>query len=351
MRVSYSGLPGRRSYDGESNWLADRHEVVAMNQPHMAPWWFPSNDHPADKALMDISITVPSGKKVVANGQPVGRERRGSRVTHHWRADEPMATYLAMFAAGPFHVEHQVATRTSVLPVRLPVSERLPRPLPGEPEDAAPYAARCSASSSETWATTPSPPQGAWSPASRSGSPSRTRRSRRTSGRPPGDWDWWWSTSRPTSGSVTRSRSSGGPTSGSTRGRRRSSSPPTRNSAGNIEDADAWLERRTSSTTPTPRFRKLEIADPGASRIFANAIYYRGGMAFQALRNRIGEEDYCRPAARVRSTYEGGNATTEDFEAMAEDVSGQDLDGFFDAWIRDTDKPDHTEANGPDLTG
>ena len=101
MRVSYAGQPERRSYDGESNWLADRHEVVAMNQPHMAPWWFPSNDHPADKALMDISITVPRGKQVVANGHPVGRERRGRLATHHWRADEPMATYLAMFAAGP----------------------------------------------------------------------------------------------------------------------------------------------------------------------------------------------------------------------------------------------------------
>ena len=127
VRVSYSGLPQRRSYDGESNWLADRHEVVAMNQPHMAPWWFPANDHPADKALMDISITVPSGKKVVANGLPVDRERHGSRTTHHWRADEPMATYLAMFAAGPFHVERrQVATRQGgPVPVRLLVSTRL----------------------------------------------------------------------------------------------------------------------------------------------------------------------------------------------------------------------------------
>ena len=32
-----------------------------MNEPHMAPWWFPANDHPRDKALMDISITVPKG--------------------------------------------------------------------------------------------------------------------------------------------------------------------------------------------------------------------------------------------------------------------------------------------------
>ena len=52
--VRYSGLPDRLSYDGESNWLASAHEVVAMNQPHMAPWWFPANDHPLDKA--DVTV-------------------------------------------------------------------------------------------------------------------------------------------------------------------------------------------------------------------------------------------------------------------------------------------------------
>ena len=38
---------------------------------------------------------------------------------------------------------------------------------------------------------------------------------------------------------------------------------------------------------PQDRFWNLEIADPGADRIFANAIYYRGGMTFQALRHRL----------------------------------------------------------------
>ena len=32
-----------------------------MNEPHMAPWWFPANDHPRDKAQIDIRITVPQG--------------------------------------------------------------------------------------------------------------------------------------------------------------------------------------------------------------------------------------------------------------------------------------------------
>ena len=45
-RGSYAGGPGAIGYRGERNWLADRHEVVTMNQPHMATWWFPGQRPP-----------------------------------------------------------------------------------------------------------------------------------------------------------------------------------------------------------------------------------------------------------------------------------------------------------------
>ena len=34
-----------------------------MNEPHMAAWWFPSNDHPSDKATFDIRITTAKGAR------------------------------------------------------------------------------------------------------------------------------------------------------------------------------------------------------------------------------------------------------------------------------------------------
>ena len=352
VRVSYSGLPERRSYDGESNWLADRHEVVAMNQPHMAPWWFPSNDHPADKALMDISITVPSGKKVVANGHPVGRERRGSRTTHHWRADEPMATYLAMFAAGPFHVERsQVATRQGgPVPVRLLVSKRL---------NDQRYAAslkmlrRTPALLRELQADLGDYPFSAAGGLVTSlpvgfALENQTIPTYFWVGR--GDYDWlvvheqahqWFGDSV----AVERWRdiwlNEGGATFFEIRHRELNR---------NL-DPQMWLQRQWEANGPQDRFWNLDIADPGADRIFANAIYYRGGMTFQALRHRIGEADYWRLLRTFVRTYEGGNATTEDFEAMAEDVSGEQLDGFFDAWIHSTDRPARTAANGFDVAG
>jgi aminopeptidase N len=50
VRVRYQGFPSEIGWQGERNWLANDHEVVTMNEPHMAAWWFPSNDHPSDKA-------------------------------------------------------------------------------------------------------------------------------------------------------------------------------------------------------------------------------------------------------------------------------------------------------------
>ena len=51
--ASWSGTPAARRATATAaratGWPND-HEVVTMNEPHMAPWWFPANDHPRDKA-------------------------------------------------------------------------------------------------------------------------------------------------------------------------------------------------------------------------------------------------------------------------------------------------------------
>ena len=213
VSVSYSGRPGPIGYLAEKNWLADRHEVVAMNQPHMATWWFPSNDHPSDKALMDISITVPRGKQVFANGDRVSITRSEGLATHRWRADEPMSTYLAVFAAGDFQVDSGVRDG---LPWRAVVSRQLspevrqdnmalmretPAVVEGLEEDLGDY---------------PFSQVAAWSPGSTSSSRSRTRHSRRTPSWAPSTSSSSF-TSWPTSGSATRWGCVAGRTSGSTR--------------------------------------------------------------------------------------------------------------------------------------
>jgi aminopeptidase N len=41
---------------------------VIANEPHIAPWWFPSNDHPSDKATFDISMAVPGELEFISGG-------------------------------------------------------------------------------------------------------------------------------------------------------------------------------------------------------------------------------------------------------------------------------------------
>ena len=53
-----------------------------MNEPHMAPWWFPANDHPLDKARFDVHVTVPRGTDVVV-------QRAAPRLSGAWRPGPP----------------------------------------------------------------------------------------------------------------------------------------------------------------------------------------------------------------------------------------------------------------------
>ncbi len=62
--VSYADHPAKYSYAGEKNWLANDREVVAMNEPHMAPWWFPVQRPPArqgDRGREDPGPQRPRG--------------------------------------------------------------------------------------------------------------------------------------------------------------------------------------------------------------------------------------------------------------------------------------------------
>ena len=76
------GSPAGSSYVGERNWLADADEVVTMNEPHMAPWWFPANDHPLDKA----TLRHPHHRAARHRGR---RQRPASRSATAGRVDAP----------------------------------------------------------------------------------------------------------------------------------------------------------------------------------------------------------------------------------------------------------------------
>jgi aminopeptidase N len=78
------------------------------SEPIGAATWFPGNDHPQDKALFRIELTVPEGQTGVGPGTLVdSRINADGSSTLVWAAREPMTTYLASIATGDFEVSNQ----------------------------------------------------------------------------------------------------------------------------------------------------------------------------------------------------------------------------------------------------
>ena len=68
--------------------------------------------------------------------------------------------------------------------------------------------------------------------------------------------------------------------------------------------------------------------------LFRPHVYQRGGMTLHALRREVGDDIFFEILRTWNERFGGGNATTADFEALAEELSGQELGSLFDEWIR-----------------
>jgi len=108
VAVTYAGSPPVITDEDNSQegFLPDGDGAMVVCEPVGSMGWFPNNDTPADKATYDISLTVPVGMTVLANGQLVSSDVGATGQTWHWRESEPMASYLATATLGHFQVRH-----------------------------------------------------------------------------------------------------------------------------------------------------------------------------------------------------------------------------------------------------
>lgn len=113
--VRYADKPGKVERGGYSAWLRTPDGGVAANEPEGAAWWYPSNDHPTDKATFDVSVLVPDGTQAISNGILTGQSSQAGWTRYNWRQTKPQATYLATLAIGRFDL------RTDTTPGGLPV--------------------------------------------------------------------------------------------------------------------------------------------------------------------------------------------------------------------------------------
>ncbi len=74
-------------------------------EPISNRYWFPSQDHPAERQSSEIIATVPAGMECLSNGRLLSREKQpDGKVKFHWKQEKPHVSYLVTLVVGKFSV-------------------------------------------------------------------------------------------------------------------------------------------------------------------------------------------------------------------------------------------------------
>ncbi len=309
-------------------WVTTRDGAMVANEPEGSSTWFPVNDHPRDKATYAFDITVPDGLVAVANGDLVAQRTAGDWTTWSWDAPDQMAAYLATASVGNYELREYAA------PNGLPIIDAVDRDLPATADDGLAQQGEMIVYFETVFGRYPFVSFGGIVDDDSIGYALETQTrpiySRRaTEGTvahetahqwvgnavSPERWqDIWLNEGWATYGSWLWAEHDGGAT------------------------AQSEFEAVMSIPATDP-FWETVIADPGPEGLFVDPVYDRGAATLHALRVKIGDTAFFTLAREWVRRYDDSTATTEDFEALAEEVSGQDLDTFFDVWLHTGSKP------------
>ncbi len=333
IKVVYSGTPGPViDPDGSSEgWMPTSNGIVALGEPQGSPAWFPSNDHPTDKATFELTMTVPNNLVVVSNGLPDPPNRQSQRTTYRWHEDDPMATYLATVSIGNLTMS---TTKTrSGLPVISAVT-------PSLANASAPSIARIP--EMVDWLSTlygvyPFDSIGAIVVDAPDVGYELETQSRPTFTTAPDDslmvhelaHQWVGNSVSLTSWpEIWLNEGFAGYTewlwSEHDKGR----------------TADALFHDAYDNTPADDPFWKTPpLGLPDASELFSDVVYTRGAMTLHALRLRVGDAAFFKILRTWTTDNRNGNVTTAQFIALAERVSGLKLNDFFKSWLDTSSKP------------
>jgi len=332
VRIAYAGRPHEiEDPDGSAEgWIATDDGAFVADEPRGAPTWFPCNDYLTDKASFAFRITVPRGTEAIANGALVSRRRHGRDVTWTWRAREPMATYLATATIGNFQLHRShVGRLESVVAVdprlarpsrsalrRIPAIVRLFRSLYG------PYPF------GQVGALVDDAPEVGYA---------LETQTRPIFSEAPDDVILAHELSHQWFGNSVSLAS--WPEMWLNEGFATWSEWRWTQAAGGISTA-----RQFARLNRLPASRERVWSPPpavisGPQELFAESIYVRGAMALEALRQRIGNDAFYTTLRSWAAEHRYSNVTTEQFIALAESVSGQQLDELFQSWLYEPGKP------------
>ncbi|MFF0292777.1 M1 family metallopeptidase [Kitasatospora sp. NPDC004614] len=345
--VRYKDVPSTvQKYGGFTAWSRTPDGAVAAGEPVSAGWWFPSNDHPSDKATFDVSVLVPDGTQVISNGVLTGTSSQAGWTRWSWRENKPQATYLATLAIGKFDITRDVTA--SGLPVYNAYSKDL-----GDNADAAKASVERTGELvdwlSGYFGEYPFSSVGGYVPNLKAGGALETQtrvfygpgvfaRGSNTSVVAHELAHQWYGDS------VSLSRWS-----------------DIWLNEGFAQYAQyLWSEHENEGTAQEladyvyashpadDPFWKVKPGDPGDENQFHWAVYQRGAAAIQALRNTVGDETFFRILKGWPTERRYGNATIPEFQAYAERISGQKLGDLLNTWLFTPAKP--AVGPGPNAT-
>ena len=345
--VRYSGVPVEFVLPGfgiRTGFMAVADGVTVAGQPEVAAAWYPVNDHPLDKAAYRFEVTVPRGYEVAANGRLRDVDERGGRSTWEWVAREPMASYLATIDIGFWDVNRW---RTDD---GLPVYDAVDSALTGDLRAAIDSSLARQGEVLDVL-------EGAFGPYPFS-----------TVGAIVDNQDDLFfaleTQTRPVYSKLFWLDSQGNVVNGDGVIVHELAHQWFGDDVALARWQDIWLNEgfatyaewlwaeHEGQGTPAEIFRATYadipaddpfwatvIGDPGIDLLFDNAVYVRGAMTLQVLREEVGDDAFFEIVKQWASSKSGGNGTTPQFIALAEQVSGMQLDELFDTWLFTGERP------------
>ncbi len=336
VEVTYSGVPGEGlpqglpDYSQGWNFYADG--AFVAGEPTGSSGWYPVNEHPLDKATYTFHITVAKPYEVAANGLFQRRLDNGDTATYVFEAHDPMASYLVTVGVGDFDVVNE-ETEAGV-PIRnyfevdIPSDtradfRRTPEMIEYFSELFGPYPFEAYgvvvhdldlgfALEAQTLSVFGNRFTDEYVIAHElahqwfgdSVSPARWQ-------------DIWLNEGFATYASV------------------------------------LWVEhtqnREAADQQIASQYRDMSIeiwgpiGDPTPLGLFDSSVYERGSLTLHALRLRVSDDVFFNILRTYAKHFRNSNATTEDFIAIAEEISREDLQTFFDAWLYQPTLPDIPE--------
>lgn len=336
--INYHGTPELTTFDAfpiEMGWSHARDGTINVwGEPNAASTWFPNNNHPRDKAPYHFEITVPKPWIVAASGSLKETKENGDKTLFVWEMEQPMASYLAsvnidqyeLFTqTGPggmqirsyFPPDYPESLRIgfNILPGAIDFFDDLFGPYPFDEygvvisDNTAPCNIVDTALEVQSLSIH---------------CPSEIMASERVIIHELAHQ--WFGDSISLENWKDIWLKEG------------------------LASYSEWLWDSKNDPVVLLRIAKdqesrffdtdASVGEPPPDSLYTEESYTGGALVFQALRLQIGEEAFLKLLKTYADQYRYGNAGTDEFIALAEEVGGQNLKAFFDQWLFSQRMPD-----------